>query len=127
MADEKKIEDRGWYLASIDRLMAPGVRLPPRAADWLTVQRNKFFLEPNATPGGGLRDRMRRLLCEAGLERRRPLPRPFCERGMRAPEGPHASSPAALWGSREATPMAPWLVTGQGVPLRPPPRRAVSP
>lgn len=128
MADDGRgARYRAWMLSSIDRLMAPGVKLPPRAAAWLTQQRQKFYLNERAVPGSGLRDRLRRLLIEAGLLRRPPrIDR--SARGLHVPEVPRASAPAGLQGSRTPTPMAPWLLTGQGLPLRPPTRRqAVSP
>lgn len=125
---DKRIENRAWYIASIDRLMAEGVKLPPRAAGWLTQQRNKLYLDPALAPGGELRDRMRRLLIETRLEPRPALPKRFADRGVHASDEPRASSPAALQGSRAPTPMPGWLITGKGLPLRPPARRqAVSP
>lgn len=116
-------ENRAWMLASIARLMTPGVKLPARAAAWLTQQRNKFYLDATAVPGTGLRDRMRRLLVEAGLEQRQRMSRPMTEHDVRPAEEPRASAPSALQGSRTSTPMGTWLVTGVGAPLKPPPRR----
>src|SRR5512138_2488423 len=127
MDQKRTVENRAWMLASIQRLMAPGIRLPPKSTEWLVQQRDKFYADPSAVPGSGLRDRMRRTLAEAGLERRRPMPRRMAERGLHAPDEPRAPAPSSLQGSRKPTPMPPWLISGQGLPLRPPRRRPVSP
>lgn len=119
-------KDRTWVLASLDRLMAPGAKIHPRDVDWCVKQRDRFYLDAKAQPGG-IADRLRRLLIVAGLEHRRP---PWAK--LSAPKAADyhadASAPAGLQGSRKPTPMPAWLVTGRGMPLRPPTRRqAVSP
>jgi hypothetical protein len=113
-------KDRAWVTATIERLMAPGVRVHPRNVDWLVKQRDRFYADPKARPEG-IVDRLRRLLMQAGMIERGRQPRP--RSAAAANYHPDASAPACLQGSRKPTPMAPWLVTGVGLPLRPPTRR----
>ena len=121
------VKSKVWVLGQIERLMQPGVKIHARDVNWCVVQRDKFYADgASPQPGSTICERVRRLVMQAGLEQRRPLPRRLAERGVHPSDEPRASSPAALQGSRAPTPMPGWLVTGRGLPLRPPSRRAVT-
>lgn len=122
LTEEEKRERCARFLAGVDRLMAPGVRLAPRDRAWCIQKREAFHdLDEVRVPGDQELGRLRRLLANVGLAPRRKFGAP----SKAADHHPDASTPAGLQGSRAATPMPAWLITGQGLPLRPPTRRAV--
>jgi hypothetical protein len=122
LTDERRVALRNRFLSDIDRLMESGANIPANHREWCTQKRAAFFCDEKRTPGDGETGYMTRMLTQAGLIPRRHN-RTWLATAKAADHHPEATAPACLQGSRKPTPMAPWLVTGVGLPLRPPPRR----
>lgn len=64
------LEYRGWMLAQLDRLMAPGVKLVRKDRDWCVQKRNWLALDDRRGPGESVRNSLIRMLRRYGLEKK---------------------------------------------------------
>lgn len=121
LTDEQRAAMRRPFLADIDQLMRPGVKIEPTYSKWLAQKRQAFFTDQKRVPGDGERSYVRRMQVACGL---RPRSYPYITNAARrAAEQAADHPPAGLQGSRKATPMGAWLITGRPAPVRPPARR----
>lgn len=127
LTDDQRAAARRWLFTRIDRLMAPEAKgVGTKLKSELVKKREAYQTKESRVPTPPERAWIIRCLVNAGLQARTNNVVPKALRTV-AERRPDASAPAGLQGSRTPTPMPAWLVSGIGLPLKPPTRRAVSP